>query len=307
MQFIPFSELSYKIKISTINFISKYEPFCVQLISFLRHSYKNIYVVFINDISIKDIYGIITLNTTILHCLPFANTDSNSALQNDFIDSFTTFFKYECTHINITNAQNNQSFPSCINGLSGGTSLLIKSFEKINKFPSQINEYALLKLNIKDFLKLKPFPFENKECLIRCKKDIPQKYFSSLFELQKNYELEEVLPQNTPFNEDSCRLRLKKLLRTQYILALELENNELVSKAGTNAIGIKCVQIGGVYTNQNFRHKNYSYNTIYALLRKLCLLKKQPILFVKKQNKPAYSLYEKLKFQKINDYSIVYY
>jgi len=296
MIFFPIDELNRTCKGAALNFVKNHEPICVQLAGTIKKSTQNVYVCFANDILPKNIYGILSLRKTILHCLPFTNAEKITALQKDFSISLSDFYLTEKLEP-----------PLCVNGTKSGSSLILQSIERLYGKPSHMNEYQLMQFDIKSFRKISPIPFYGNESVVRCKKDIPQNLMESLAELQKNYELEEVLPDGFEFNEDNSRLRLKNALRTQYVLALNNGKDQLVSKAATNAIGFCCIQIGGVYTANEHRRKNYSYNLLLILLRKIVHSRKTPVLYVKKSNIAACRLYEKLHFTKISDYIIAYF
>lgn len=268
----------------------KFEAGCVQLSALFRKSTDSIFLAFS-----KNLYGIISLKSTILHCLPFSKNETQ-----DFEQSFCIFY---------SQLLNSNSIPAaiCVNGMETGSQLILNSFSLINKHPFQINKYNLLGLNVKNFSKLKSYPFQNGEQLIRCKSDIPQNYQMELQALQEKYEKEEVLPEGCQFDPDNCRLRLKQAQRTQYILALDHGNCHLVAKAASNAIGERCVQIGGVFTDKQFRGNHYGFNTVLALCVKILKSKKVPVLFVKQSNTAANSLYKSLKFNKLTNYTIAYF
>ena len=296
MLFLPLEELKGKNRNAALAFLRKNEKYCVQLAANLRKNIAQCFVVYAGNACGKNIYGIVSIKKTVLHCLPFANENEQTALQEDFIQSFADLF-----------AQEKFENPVCINGTSSGTRLIIKAFALLENTPSQINEYNLLVLQSKEFLKnLKKNPIKNDYQLIRCKKDLPGHYFSQIFELQKKYELEEVLPNNMEFDEDSCRLRLSNTMRTQYVLALE-KDNVLVAKAGTNSIGYKYVQLGGVFTKPGERGRGFAKYVVSAVLIKSLRMHRVPVLFVKKQNEAAVHLYESLFFEKLGDYVIAYY
>ena len=130
--------------------------------------------------------------------------------------------------------------------------------------------------------------------------------FQKLFQLQSEYEKEEVLPKFETFKPKICEMKLKNALKYQIILTLNVEN-KIVSKAQTNAIGFNAVQLGGVFTPLKFRRKKYSSTLIYFFLRKILSLKKIPVLFAKKENLAAVSLYKSLAFTELSDYIIAYF
>ena len=298
MQFIPLGKLSKKLNTAAVRFIVTNEILCVQLSAHFRKSDNDIYAVFADEQKPSEIYGILKIGTTVLHCLPFAAVKTAAPLQENFVKSLASFL--------LKRQEEKLSLPECVNGTAGGSALIMQAFRLIGKNPRQTNEYTLMKLDTAAFSAIQPYPFMHGEQLVRCKKDVPAIYKQKLLVLQEQYEKEEVVPDYMTFSEDSCRLRLANALRTQYILALEL-NGQLVSKAATSAIGFMHVQIGGVFTALPFRRRHYSFNTMYALLRKICRMKKQPVLFVKNRNAAAFALYKSLRFVPVCSYTIAYY
>lgn len=302
MYFIPLEEIKGKSRNSVLAFLQKNEEICVQLISNLQKNIKNCFVLYLDPDSRKEIYGIVSLKSTILHCLPFSNPQTETALQLDFITSFAIFFK-----------ENGFDKPVCLNGTYAGSQLILKALEKLSLFPAESNSYSLLKLDSKSFVKkiIRNHRINRDLSVLRCKKDLPAPLFAQLLNLQIKYELEEVLPSCMEFDEDSCRLRLLNALRKQYVLALSTINQEgqetLIAKAGTNSIGYKHVQIGGVFTLPEERGKHYAFYLLTLLLSKIVKMKRIPVLFVKKQNSPASKLYDSLCFEKITDYTIAYF
>ena len=170
-------------------------------------------------------------------------------MQENFVKSLASFL--------LKRQEEKLPLPECVNGTAGGSALIMQAFRLIGKNPRQTNEYTLMKLDTAAFSAIQPYPFMHGEQLVRCKKDVPAIYKQKLLVLQELYEKEEVVPDCMTFSEDSCRLRLANALRTQYILALEL-NGQLVSKAATSAIGFMHVQIGGVFTALPFRRRHYT-------------------------------------------------
>ena len=331
MTFVPFCELSRFYKTITLKFLQKYEFLCVQLAAHIRKSSKNVFVAFLRDKNSLAVYGIVSLNKTVLHCLPFASESffmsdmsessifkNASAIQEDFSTALATLIK----RMSDENAFDVEDSLSCVNGTYSGVKLILDAFKKVGKTPFQINQYDLLKLNFEKFSKIHAFPFHRGEKIFRLKRNIGGNYRRAVQHLQNEYEKEEVLPVGLEFNEDSCRLRLSNAIRTQCVLVLEVPDKNygdlsdastpfkegvLVAKASTNAVGFHCAQIGGVYTDPAYRGCHYAFNVVFALLKKICRMKKNPILFVKKSNECAQRLYKHLGFDKISDYMIAYF
>ncbi len=127
-----------------------------------------------------------------------------------------------------------------------------------------------------------------------------------LFPLQKCYELEEVVITPAHFNDGQCLRSLRLALREQLVYLAELAGTP-VAKAATNARGYRVDQIGGVYTVPSERGKGLGKTVVWELLGRVFSEKQEACLFVKKHNRSAIALYERLGFAPVNDYVISYY
>lgn len=130
--------------------------------------------------------------------------------------------------------------------------------------------------------------------------------FDEIFPLQKSYELEEVVFSPEDFNEKSAKLVLKKNLSRGKIFALS-KNGKFVSKLAINARGKNCVQIGGVFTVPESRNQGFAANLLSSFCERESKFGKKIVLFVKKTNLPAISLYTFCGLKKICGYKIVYF
>ena len=128
----------------------------------------------------------------------------------------------------------------------------------------------------------------------------------TLFQLQKEYEKEEVLLDPDRFNPTASFLALQKNLRKELIYVAELDGVP-VAKAGTNARGINYYQIGGVYTVPSLRAQGIGRALMQTLMWEIAQEKKHLCLFVKKSNTAAIRLYTNLGFSFRDSYSISYY
>ena len=294
MNIIPFEKKHYSI---AQEFIQTHEKYSVILSYKLFQKPEWIFLLSQNQIisSQEQIIGIVSVSRTILHCLPFArsSTPENILLQQEFIQTFAEFLKTKKVE--------------CLNGEAFGSALILSALKLNNILPSTINDYDLMELNIEEFSKI-PLPtLPQNHQIIRCKPQINPHYKNQLFQLQKEYEIEEVLPPSMPFSELACKIRLNNFLQNQYFIALKTPTDEFIAKAGTNAIGKKFIQLGGIYTKKSQRRKGFSFILIYTILKRILRVKKSAILFVKKSNLPAINLYKSLSFNKISDYIISYF
>jgi len=127
-----------------------------------------------------------------------------------------------------------------------------------------------------------------------------------LLPLQIHYEIEEVVINRQRHSEQICRQNLKRALRQQLVLMAE-QDGRVVAKAGTNARGYTTDQIGGVFTVEKVRNSGIAFRVMEELLRRIFADKQTASLFVKKNNKPALSLYRKLGFRIVDGYQICYF
>ncbi|MGA2615152.1 MAG: GNAT family N-acetyltransferase [Spirochaetia bacterium] len=128
----------------------------------------------------------------------------------------------------------------------------------------------------------------------------------ALFPLQRAYELEEVVVDPRHFNDAQCLKLLRKTLREELVFIAEKDGVPL-AKASTNARGFTVDQIGGVFTAPDVRGMGLGRLVVSELLKRVLREKEGACLFVKKKNRPAISLYERLGFAPVTDYVISYY
>jgi len=127
-----------------------------------------------------------------------------------------------------------------------------------------------------------------------------------LFDIQRQYEIEEVLLPGNAFNAAASRQHLRETLRQQMVLFAEIAGTA-VAKAGTNARGLCYDQIGGVFTEPRFRSRGISTMLMTRLLGDLARDGKGASLFVKYGNHAALRLYRKLGFKEEGGFRISYY
>ena len=129
---------------------------------------------------------------------------------------------------------------------------------------------------------------------------------SRLFPLQRDYEKEEVLLDPSSFDSRLSYRHLQKSLAEQTVY-FATEGKRVVAKAGTNAVGISYAQIGGVFTIHEMRNRGIAGELMRVLILDLEKTDRHPCLFVKKDNRPAKSLYESLGFTYRDDFQIAYF
>ncbi|TFG60890.1 MAG: GNAT family N-acetyltransferase [Spirochaetales bacterium] len=127
-----------------------------------------------------------------------------------------------------------------------------------------------------------------------------------LHPLQEGYEKEEVLLSPDRFNRTASLTHFRKQLESQ-IIYYAVYDGIPVSKAGTNAMGYEYIQLGGVYTLQDFRSRGIASFVVHTLTEDLLAKGMKITLFVKHQNLAALTLYEKMGFERKGDFRISYY
>ena len=127
-----------------------------------------------------------------------------------------------------------------------------------------------------------------------------------LFELQRAYELEEVILDASRFDGEQCLRLLRRSLQRELIYCGSIGGHP-VAKAGTNARGFAVDQIGGVFTEAARRRRGYGGAVLSALLSDLFAAGRSATLFVKLKNTIAIRLYERLGFVARDGYRICYY
>lgn len=277
-----------------IHFIENYEENCVELMSrLLDESWKlEVYSYFIlyegESLFKKKIVGVVMKSTggLLQHCIP---NYKNFAKNKKFWWALKSLFDGKNLY--------------CIMGEYGATKFLAKLAEKYVPTKTLIEEkdYLLLSYhpeNLPDELQNRNFDFN----VVKCTLDDAKR----LFNLQKQYSLVEVVPKGKSFSDDMCSRNVNLMLKKQIVYAIE-ENGELVAKVGSNAIGKNFVQLGGVYTEENFRGRGMAQCLVDKISRQVASDGKKPVLFVRVKNDSAKKAYRKVGYVYQNDYLILYY
>ena len=278
-------------------FIASYEETCVSLASLVRRKSENL--LFIKNEN--QIAGILNLDSTIYHCIPNINLIDSSA----FLENLLGFLKKPVR---------------CISGETAATNFLISVFKQKNfaackelkdqtaNYPAQIYPYRMMRWADKcsaalPCASLQPImQLSGGEEIIRC----TEHDLEILHSLQKDYMKDEVAVPGRTVTHTEVDITLRQILKNQLCLAFTVDG-EIVAKANTNAIGIKCVQIGGVYTHPLYRRNGYAGALVQTLCNRARKAGKMPVLFVKEKNTPAFNLYQKLGFEECGRYTIAYY
>ena len=263
--------------------------------------------------------GILNLDSTIYHCIP--NPDLIDA--DELSENLHYLIKKQIR---------------CISGEKKATDFLIEVCNSVRcgfdtssgllNHPAQIYDYKMLrwlsaseagvpkppKSNVVSPLRLssgtvRPSDYSTTgvtlsggEEIIRC----TEHDMELLHPLQKDYMKDEVAVPGRALTDAEVDISLRQILKNQLCFALTVDG-DIVAKANTNAIGINKVQIGGVYTHPLYRRNGYAAALVTALSNRALRSGKQPVLFVKEKNMPAFSLYQKIGFEECGRYTIAYY
>ena len=133
-----------------------------------------------------------------------------------------------------------------------------------------------------------------------------QKDIENLIPLQKNYEIEEVLPHAKMFNEAISKKHLSSTLKNQITVVAE-KSGKIIAKANTNGKGFRYYQIGGVYTLPEYRNIGISTALVSYLIENIFPREMDVSLFVKTNNHAALKVYINLGFSRTEEFQITYF
>lgn len=272
------------------NFLKPHEEKCMFLASNVRQKSDKIRIITDNlsdgrEFSSTQIIGVLYIENSIFHCIPnFENLDRKELrlLLGDAVGRCKI---------------------KCVSGEKSGTEFLIELLKENIGEPYQINHYNLMTCQS---VNLPSEALYNDDIIIRC----TENDVDNLYDLQKGYLTEEVVPHCKPHckkvTDAEVKIILRKILKTQFCLAL-ISDGTAVAKANTNAIGWNCIQIGGVYTSPLFRRNGYAAKLIAKICQRAAKTGKKSVLFVRDINVSAFKLYESLNFKKSGFYEIAYF
>lgn len=275
-------------------FLIPHEVTSVSIGSLLRRQAERLYFIKNNN----TVLGILNLDSTVYYCIP----DTNLIDINSFSNQLLKFIDKPVR---------------CISGEKKGNDLLSEAFSHIdmsiidkklttNSYPRPkiVYSYKMMNYNKKAVIvsSENSINLSDGEEIIRC----TEHDMEILHPLQKDYMKDEVAVPDRRISDAEVSIVLRQILKNQLCFALTVDG-EIVAKANTNAIGINCVQIGGVYTHPLYRRNGYAGALVQSLCNRALRAHKQPVLFVKEKNLPAFSLYQKLGFEECGHYVIAYY
>lgn len=129
--------------------------------------------------------------------------------------------------------------------------------------------------------------------------------FLDVLPLETAYQQEEVMLPGQPLHEESVHLHVHTMLQQQRGTGV-FHGKHLMAKAHTNARGLQCHQIGGVYTLPEYRSSGWANLAMRALLIELGSHRSFTSLFVKNGNTAGQKLYRRLGFTPTGEYTIAY-
>jgi ribosomal protein S18 acetylase RimI-like enzyme len=186
-----------------------------------------------------------------------------------------------------------------IQGCGNDVLQIEKMLASRGKIPSDPKDFFLMQLDA-----LPSFPKKNDSKIIIRKPNTAD--INDLYELHKQYEIEEVIPKNGEFNSASCRFAVQNMLVKNQVLVGEIDGR-LAAKVNINADSYTRYQIGGVFVDPAFRCNGYASQVVSLFCEQLIAEGNGVTLFVNKTNAPAIKVYTKIGFEIISDYRITYY
>ena len=278
-----------QVRQQVLDFLLINEHKCVSLVShFLKKDTKILYILDERNV----IWGVLSISAggQILHCL-----ESEAVLP-----TVEAYFK----------AVRPAKLFSLI-GEKKYTDAIAKILQKLYGTVAKVaNEYSLMEFNealaeeaaLSEQIDNRKRAFL-KDCQIFDCKDSD---FDDLFPIQKAYELEEVVASKDNYNEKNSRILLRRNIQNGEVFGVRY-NNRVVSKASINARGENCIQLGGVFTDLNFRNHGIATYLVKTLTNRFQKEGKTIVLFVKNVNSTALDVYERCGFAPFDDYKIIYF
>ncbi|MGL4987348.1 MAG: GNAT family N-acetyltransferase [Treponemataceae bacterium] len=278
-----------------INFLLLHEKFCLSLwnlfyihekITFPTNP-ENFFL--ITDEKTKKIEALIFKKPkgSIFHCFSFAEKKNIQEITSELKIALKKILQKIFINANCYS----------VSGSELGTKLILSI---IKSTPIEVNDYHLL---------------EHKKTTLPCKIVLPNNFSlqtcttndaKRLYQLQKMYEIIEVLPRGKTHNKILCILSLERNLAKYPTYGICVKNH-FIAKAGVNAISPHCGQIGGVFTHSQYRSKGFAKFLVSQINNLLYNKKKSAVLFVRKTNAPAIKAYSDIGFYKIGNYTIAYF
>ena len=278
-----------QVRKQVLDFLLANEHKCVSLVShFKKKDTKILYILDERNI----IWGVLSVSDggQILHCL-----ESEAVL--GIIEAYFQQFRP-------------QKIFSII-GEKKYTDAIAKIFQKLYGVVNKsATEYSLMEYNpllSEEALLTEKADNKKKQFLASCEIfDCKNSDFDEMLPIQKAYELEEVVIDRDDFNEQNCRILLRRNIQSGLVFGVR-HNSKVIAKASINAEGENCIQIGGIYTAEAFRNRGIATYLVRRLSNRLKNNGKNVVLFVKINNATAINVYNNCGYTTFNDYKIIYY
>ncbi len=183
-------------------------------------------------------------------------------------------------------------------------------FNALSKKAIHNDDYKLMSLSQEDKSEILNRHFYQTACMnlnTNLKTLIPPlSDVDKLLGIELDYQREEVLINDRKIDENFFRALLEKYIRRSCLYTIKMSDKYL-AKATISAVGVNCLQIGGVYTVPRHRNKGLGAALLQALIGDSRNNNKTFVLFVKSKNMPARNMYKKLGFKNYCDFRITYF
>lgn len=277
MQILPYNKLSEKDKAAVKSFLLPYESACIRLCELVKKESDEIFAIFDEDLPC----AIVGNGKIITHCIPDPS-DEIARLISPVFNIEDTF---------------------SVNGERSGTDFIVKILASKGKSMAYRYDYILMEKRDGLFDKSYTALCGGEE-IVPCAFTLNS--LEALEPLQKDYLSVEVARPDHSVSDSYVKATLHQNLKSQVVLAVEVDGSPK-AKANTSGTGWNFVQIGGVYTNPQFRRYGFAKALVATLTNRILRSGKYASLFVKEKNTAARNLYESMGFSKVGLWSIAYY
>lgn len=130
--------------------------------------------------------------------------------------------------------------------------------------------------------------------------ELSKRDWDKLWEIELSYYQEEVLGGNMTTRLMEALKRRATLRLQQYLQYGLFDKKRLVCRVMLNCYGLHYWQIGGVFTTPEYRGRGLATMLTEALCYKIHSSGRRPVLFVRKENKAAMRIYQKLGFETLD-------
>ena len=278
-----------QVRKQVFEFLLQFERKCVSLVShFIKKDTKILYIIDERN----TLLAVLSVSSSgqILHCI---NSDS-------VFPTIKEYFSKEPT----------EKLFSIIGEAKYTDELSKIFFDLTGEAPKAINDYTLMeydKIIAEAALLSLKSDAQRRQFLSTCEVfDCDDSDFETIFPIQKSYELEEVVVDKNQYNEKNSRILLRRSLQSGNVFAVR-HDHKIVSKASINAKGEKYIQLGGIYTSLAYRNRGIATYLVRTLTQRFKKMNKNIVLFVKKNNATALTVYKNCGFESFADYKILYY